>query len=112
KMGKARYAWTTVAPLLFMCAVTFSAGWIKIFSPDPKIGFLSGADSLAQNPAMLRQASVWRLDACVAGAFLVLVFLIVGGCALEWGRLLRGTKKAVLHESEFVRLTPAQSAIS
>src|SRR4051794_21052104 len=34
KMGKARYAWTTLGPLLFMCAVTFSAGWIKIFSPD------------------------------------------------------------------------------
>ncbi|MFL6539784.1 MAG: carbon starvation protein A, partial [Chthoniobacterales bacterium] len=57
KMGKARYAWTTLGPLLFMCAVTFSAGWIKIFSPDPKLGFLSGANSLAQNPATLRQAA-------------------------------------------------------
>src|SRR4051794_21760381 len=112
KMGKARYAWTTLGPLLFMCAVTFSAGWIKIFSPDPKIGFLSGADSLAQNPAMVRQAAVWRLDALVAAGFLVLVLLIVAGCAWEWWRLLRGTKKVVLHESEFVRLTPAQSAIS
>ena len=26
KMGKARYAWTTVAPLVFMIVVTFSAG--------------------------------------------------------------------------------------
>ncbi|MFL6530161.1 MAG: carbon starvation CstA family protein, partial [Chthoniobacterales bacterium] len=112
KMGKARYAWTTLGPLLFMCAVTFSAGWIKIFSPDPKLGFLSGANSLAQNPATLRQAAVWRLDAIVAGAFLALVFLIVAGCALEWWRLLRGTKKVVLHESEFVTLTAAQSAMS
>src|SRR3954452_5282803 len=112
KMGKARYAWTTLGPLLFMCAVTFSAGWIKIFSPDPKLGFLSGANSLAQNPATLRQAAVWRLDAIVAGAFLALVFLIVAGCALDWWRLLRGTKNVVLHESEFVRLTAAQSAMS
>ena len=104
KMGKARYAWATLAPLIFMCAVTFSAGYIKIFSPDPKLGFLSGADSIAQNPALVRQAAVWRLDALVAGGFLALVFLIVAGCALEWSRLLRGTKRAVLHESEFVPL--------
>ncbi|MDQ6623675.1 MAG: carbon starvation protein A, partial [Verrucomicrobiota bacterium] len=104
KMGKARYAWTTLAPLLFMCAVTFSAGWLKIFSPDPRIGFLSGANSLAHDPAMLRQAAVWRLDALVAFGFLALVLLIVAGCALQWWQLLRGTKPVVLHESEFVRL--------
>src|SRR6058998_3240256 len=45
KMRKTRYAWITVAPLLFMCAVTFSACWIKIFSPDSKLGFLAGANA-------------------------------------------------------------------
>ena len=100
KMGKARYTWTTLVPLVFMCAVTFSAGWIKIFSPDPRLGFLSGANSLATT----RQAAVWRLDAIVAGAFLVLVSLIVAGCALEWWRLLKRTKPIVLHEAEFVSL--------
>ncbi len=112
KMGKTRYAWTTLGPLLFMCAVTFSAGYLKIFSPDPRIGFLSGANSLAQNPEMARQAATWRLDALVAGFFLLLVILIVAGCAREWWRLLRGTKAAVLHEAEFVQLTPARSTIS
>jgi carbon starvation protein len=112
KMGKARYMWTTLVPLVFMVVVTFSAGLIKIFSPDPKLGFLSGATALEQNPAMARQAAVWRLDALIAGGFLLLVTLIVAGCAIEWWRLLRGTKQPILHESEFVRLTPAQSAIS
>ncbi len=112
KMGKARYAWTTVAPLIFMCAVTFSAGYLKIFSPDPKLGFLSGANSFAQNPAMIRQASVWRLDALVAGGFLALVFLIVTGCALEWWRLLNGTKPLALHESEFIPLVRTQTKVA
>jgi carbon starvation protein len=121
KMAKVRYLWVTVVPLCFMVAVTFSAGLIKIFSPDPKLGFLSGADGLVASAAagapekaaaLIRQAAVWRFDAAVAFGFLVLVSLIVIGSAIEWWRLLRGTKPIVSHESEFVRLTPAQSTVS
>jgi len=121
KMGKARYLWVTLTPLVFMCAVTFSAGYLKIFSPDPKIGFLSGAENLAQTAtalapekaaALIRQAGVWRFDALVAFGFLALVILIVAGSALDWCRLLSRSKKVVLHESEFVRLRRAQSAVT
>jgi carbon starvation protein len=118
KMGKVRYLWTTVGPLLFMIAVTFSAGWMKIFSADPRIGFLSGARMLedrvaaaATNVDFARQAVIYRLDALVAVAFLVLVFLIVAGCAWEWGRLLLGRKRIVLHESEFVSLAQVQGFV-
>jgi len=121
KMGKVRYLFVTLVPLCFMCAVTFSAGYMKIFSPDPKLGFLSGADALVQSAAglapakaaeVVRQAAVWRFDALVALGFLALVFLIVVGCAMQWWRLLRGTTPLVLHEGEFVALTPAQSSVS
>jgi carbon starvation protein len=120
KMQKTRYLFVTVLPLVFMCLVTFSAGYLKVFSPDPKIGFLSGAQSL-QNAAdsmtdlakasdAIRQAAVWRLDAIVALSFLLLVFLIVAGCAREWWHLLRGTKRVVLHESEFVAVSALELA--
>jgi carbon starvation protein len=117
KMGKARYLWITLVPLCFMIAVTFSAGYLKIFSANPKIGFLSGAQMLILNPAtaggnvdVTKLAAVWRFDALVAAVFLSLVCLIVAGCAREWWRLLRGTKPVILHESEFVSLSQAKVA--
>ncbi len=110
KMAKTRYLAVTLLPLAFMCVVTFYSGALKIFSSDPRIGFLVGANGLeklaATNPqgaeALLRQASTYRLDAGVAIAFLLLVFGIVAGSAWEWVKLLRGVKPIVLHEGEFV----------
>ena len=111
KMEKTRYLAITILPLLFMCAVTFTAGYLKIFSPDPKLGFLSGASAWltraaaangGQKAAMVRQAMIWRLDAVVAGVFLLLVLLIVLGSAQSWWRLLRSRNPSPLHESEFV----------
>jgi carbon starvation protein len=115
KMQKTRYLFVTLIPLAFMCAVTFSAGYLKIFSTDPKLGFLSGAQSLVAEAAgivdpsktagLMRQAAVWRFDALVAGFFLALVLLIVLGSARQWWQLIRGTKPVVLRESEFVPVT-------
>ncbi|MBA3274108.1 MAG: carbon starvation protein A, partial [Chthoniobacterales bacterium] len=121
KMGKVRYLFVTLVPLCFMCAVTFSAGFMKIFSPDPRLGFLSGAESLVrtatagppENAAtLIRQAGVWRFDAVVAGGFLLLVLLIVGGCALQWWHLLVGNKPIVLQESEFVPVSATRHKIA
>jgi carbon starvation protein len=120
KMQKTRYLFITVAPLCFMCAVTFSAGYLKIFSADPRLGFLSGAQSLAREAVgtvdptkaseLMRQATVWQFDAAVAGFFLLLVFLIVVGSASQWWQLVRGTKPVVLRESEFVPVTSVTTA--
>jgi carbon starvation protein len=122
KMQKTKYIFVTLVPLCFMCAVTFSAGYLKIFSPDPKLGFLSGAKSLTEQVAtladpakateLIRQASVWRFDAVVAASFLVLVLLIVLGSAMNWWQLIRGTKPVLLRESEFVSVTQLQTAVA
>src|SRR4029077_13937134 len=83
KMHKAKYVFVTLVPLGFMCAVTFSAGYLKVFSGDPRLGFLTGAVSLlgqastmtdaTKTAELVRQAGVWRFDALGADFFLVLV---------------------------------------
>jgi len=114
KMGKASYLFITIVPLLFMAVVTFSAGYMKIFSPDPNLGLLAGARLAIQKSAqaadvsaaavLIRQATMYRIDVFVAASFLVLVLLIVIGSGVEWYRLLVGHKRVELHESEFVPL--------
>jgi carbon starvation protein len=121
KMQKTKYLFITLVPLAFMCTVTFSAGYLKIFSADPRLGFLSGAQSLIEKGSglgvnkaaeLVRQAAVWRFDAMVAGSFLVLVLLIVLGSAIQWWQLIRGTKPVVLRESEYVSLAQLETAAS
>ncbi|MCJ2131916.1 carbon starvation CstA family protein [Methylobacterium sp. E-045] len=44
KMKRERYAFVTIIPTVWLLICTLTAGWQKIFSADPKIGFLSHAD--------------------------------------------------------------------
>jgi carbon starvation protein len=114
KMGKQRYLAVTVIPLLFLIAVTFSAGYIKIFSSDPAMGFLAGAefygDKILQGGTE-QELATWskvkfmnQVDAAVAGFFLVSVAIIVVGCVNDWVRMLLGSRQVVLHESPYVAM--------
>jgi carbon starvation protein len=120
KMGRARYAWVTAVPLVFLFAVTFSAGLMKIFSPDPALGFLAGARSFAGKIAAggsPEQIALWQktvhmnqVDAFVAGLFLVFVAVIVAGCAYDWYQLLTRRKPVELHECPYVPLAEGARA--
>jgi len=44
---KARYALVTALPLAWLAIVTTVAAWQKIMSPNPKLGFFSGAGDMA-----------------------------------------------------------------
>ncbi|MCA1962930.1 MAG: carbon starvation protein A [Prosthecobacter sp.] len=117
KMGKARYLAVTGVPLLFLMSATFSAGYIKIFDKDPKMGFIAAADSFAAKIAAggtEQQLKEWSaqqfnftVDTVVTAFFLCAVAIIFLGCLAEWVKLLRGSKKAVLHEDPYVALPEA-----
>ena len=103
----------TLTPLLFMATATFMAGWMKIASPDVRLGFLAPAadlqakaaagtlspEKLQQLPELLFNA---RLDAVVTGAFMLLVAVIVLGSLRVWWQLLRGTRSMALQEEPAV----------
>src|SRR4030095_15263237 len=109
KMHKAKYIFVTLVPLGFMCAVTFSAGYLKVFSSDSRLCVFSGAQSLLSQASTVadsakaaelgRQAGVWRFDALVAVFFLVLVLLIVLGSARHLLQLLLWEQRDVSRAS-------------
>ncbi|HSB18130.1 MAG TPA: carbon starvation CstA family protein [Bryobacteraceae bacterium] len=121
KMHRARYMWITCVPLAWLVVVTFTAGWQKIFSPLPRVGFLAEAAQLqaALDAGAVAAAKVTetntlifnaRLDAVVCGIFLVLVSLILIDSVRLWVGILRGTREARITESPFVvsRLRPEE----
>jgi carbon starvation protein len=113
-MGKARYLLVTVIPLLFLMSATFTAGYIKLFDKDPRMGFISGAkfygDKMAAGgtPAEMKvwaaQQFNFTVDTFVTAFFLLAVAIIFLGCLREWIKLLNGSKKIVLNEEAYVAL--------
>ena len=44
KMKRAKYAWVTMAPTVFLLLCTLTAGWQKVFSENVKVGFMAHAE--------------------------------------------------------------------
>jgi carbon starvation protein len=114
KMHRARYMWVTAAPMVWLVVVTFTGGWLKIFSPLPRLGFLAQANQLKATLAggTLTAAQVSdtkrlifnaQLDAVVCGVFLVLVAAILVDSIRVWVGILRGTREAKMVETPFVQ---------
>jgi len=120
KMGRVRYLWVTLVPLAWLLSVTMSAGWLKIFAADPRVGFLSAAAGLRERIAgggTPQQLATWEhlvtnnlINTAVTGTFLVLVLLVVAANARVWWQLLSGRRAADLREDAYVPLAPAPAA--
>jgi len=106
KAGRARYVGVTLAPLVWLVAVTFTASWHKVFDPNPRIGFLAHAQQLVASAAPGQEVSRLifndRLDAVVTGILIVMVTLILLESVLLWASVLLGRKEARVKESAFV----------
>jgi len=106
KMHGAKYLWVTLVPLSWLVVVTFTAGWQKILSPIPDLGFLAQADKLAAGVQTSATATLIfnaRLDAAVCGVFLVLVTVILIDSIRVWTGILNGTRDAPLTETPFIQ---------
>lgn len=115
KMDKAKYAFITIVPLVWLSVVTMSAGLLKIFSADPRLGFLSHAKVIEGQivsgslPATIKSVEAARrmifndrLDAAVAAFFLVSVVVILAASMYEWIAVVTKRKPAVSSETPYV----------
>lgn len=110
KMGKTRHCWVTAVPMLFLTVVTFSAGYLKIFSPG-SAGFIPEiekqqaliANGLTGPALKAAQTSLFnaRIDVAVTITFLFFVTIIVLGTARECWLLITKRKAIALQESEY-----------
>jgi len=107
KMGRQRYIWVTLGPLVWLIVVTMTAGYQKVFSADPKLGFLAHAATLAGSagPNTARLIFNDRLNAAVALFFMTVVAMLVFTSAREWWLVLSRRKPALVHEAPFVTTT-------
>ncbi|HYR57502.1 MAG TPA: carbon starvation CstA family protein, partial [Chthoniobacteraceae bacterium] len=119
------FAFVTLIPLAWLLTVTISASVIKVWDPNPRIGFLAAARTAdekipgleemvaasqsADTPAWPAAVSALKkqrtvrfnntVDAWVTGIFLVLVSVIVVLSVAEWLRLLARSKSPALSET-------------
>jgi carbon starvation protein len=115
KSGKLRWAWVTGVPLAWDVAVTFTAGWQKIFSDNPAIGFfalrdkyaaaidrgelLPGATNMDDMHTIVLNNTV---DGVIMAIFLILVVTVLVNCAVVCVRAVRSRVPLPSTEAPYV----------
>jgi carbon starvation protein len=104
KMGKLRYTWVTLVPLAWLAAATLTAGWQKVLSPEPALGFLSHARSLqaSVDPNAARMIFNDYVNAGLASFFMLIVCVVILASAREWYLVAAGRKAPAVNEAPYV----------
>jgi len=114
KMGRLRWIWVTMIPMIALIIITMTAGYQKVFDANPRIGFLSGANELAAQIAsgMVSADKIaetqrlifnLRLDAAVTLVLALMILLMIMESLIQWYVILGRRRETVLHESPYVR---------
>ena len=104
KMGKMKHAWVTLVPLAWLASATLTAGYQKVFSPLPALGFLAHARSLTNstNPDAARMIFNDRVDAALALFFMAVVVVVIAASAREWWMVAVNRKAPRVNEAPYV----------
>jgi carbon starvation protein len=114
KMGRLRWIWVTLLPMAWLVIITMTASYQKIFSANPRIGFLSYANALAAQIATGKipaakivetQRVIFnqRLDATVTALLAGMILVLLAEAIIQWHAILGRSKEPVLHETPYVR---------
>ena len=120
KMKRARFAWVTMVPTVWLLLCTLTAGFQKIFDANPKIGFLAHAAkysaAIAEDKVLAPAKSMAQmhqivfndyLDASLAGFFMVVVLsVLVFG--VRTAMIARANAKPTVKESPFQSMPAVQ----
>jgi carbon starvation protein len=113
KMGRLKWIWVTLLPMIWLVVITMTASFQKIFSSNPRIGFLSFANALSGQLAAGKiptakivetQRVIFnqRLDAVVTAVLAGMILFLLGEALIQWHAILARGKEPVLHETPYV----------
>jgi carbon starvation protein len=119
KMGRLRWIWVTLLPMVWLVIITMTASYQKIFDLNPRIGFLSGANALAAQITAGKIAAAkiaethrlifnFRLDAAVTAVLALMILVLIVEAFVQWYSILSRRREPVLHETPYVATQWAQ----
>lgn len=115
KSGRLKWAWVTAVPLAWDVAVTLTASWQKIFSPDVKVGFFAQRDKYQAGidagevlpPAknmddMQTVVTNSTVDGVLCALFALLIIVVLVDAGRVCYKAIRAPESVKLHETPYV----------